>query len=121
MTEQLGQRILIIDDDRSTRLTLSMALRYHGYRVDLAEDAKEGLARIDEADYDWIISDVRMPKINGRDLVNKLNGIYPRNRVILISAYEPFDNKDQMLNDIAAFIEKPVDINKIINIFNRPS
>jgi DNA-binding NtrC family response regulator len=114
---QIRQKVLLIDDDQSTRITLSMALKHLGYHVELAVDGLEGLKKIGESLYDWVISDIRMPNMSGDELIEKLEGLYPKDRVILISAHESYDSRNENMTDIAAFLEKPVKIDDLINIF----
>jgi DNA-binding NtrC family response regulator len=120
MTGTMGlnkPKVLLIDDDQSTRITLSMALKHLGYHVELAVDGLEGLRKIGESIYDWVISDIRMPNMSGDELIEKLEGVYPKKQVILISAHEAYDSKNETMMEIAAFLEKPVKISDLLHVF----
>src|SRR5579862_3538352 len=79
--------ILIIDDEKAIRKTLSEILSYEGYKIDEAGDGEEGLKKIREVDYDVILCDIKMPKIDGIEFLEKakeFNGDVP---IIMISGH----------------------------------
>jgi two-component system response regulator AtoC len=61
------KRLLVIDDEENMRHMLSTVLGKGGYFVDTASDGSEGLKMIDEAHYDYVLCDIKMPKMSGMD------------------------------------------------------
>mgnify|MGYP003513377069 FL=1 len=69
--------ILIIDDEKPIRKTLGEILSYEGYKIDEAGDGEEGLKRFREKNYDVVLCDIKMPKIDGIEFLDKANEINP--------------------------------------------
>ncbi len=109
--------VLLVDDDQGARTTLSIALKMAGFEVDTAPDAIEALRKADEKTYTWIVSDVRMPDMDGMQLVRRIRSLQPTSRAILISAFEP----PQEMKEVEAFFEKPVDVGALTSVMSRPS
>ena len=63
--------ILIIDDEKAIRKTLGEILSYEGYQIDDAENGEEGLKRIKEKNYDVVLCDIKMPKVDGLEFLEK--------------------------------------------------
>ncbi|MBW1800041.1 MAG: response regulator [Deltaproteobacteria bacterium] len=82
-----GKRILLVDDDALIRNSLSMAFRNKGAKVVAAETAEEGLKCLDKGDVDIIISDYRLPGIDGLQFFEKTNTVFPEILKIIITAY----------------------------------
>jgi CheY-like chemotaxis protein len=78
-------RILLIDDNRNGLLCRKSVLAEHGYDVDAYSSPVEALRRFQEQSYDLVITDYRMPKINGTELIAEIRSIRPAIPVILIS------------------------------------
>ena len=70
-------RILVVDDDRNTRLMLQAALEGRGYQVTLAADGAEGLDQIRQNEFEVLISDLHMPGVDGRKVVEVAHAIQP--------------------------------------------
>lgn len=108
------KRLLLVDDDYSLRLTLSLALKSQGFQVESAGNALEALNMVKSNYYEWVISDINMPHMNGWELVKLAKKEQPQLRFILISA---FQCKDELAEDdkrlIVAFLEKPVDLARL--------
>jgi DNA-binding response OmpR family regulator len=79
-------RILVIEDDSSISLGLSMNLQAEGYAVELAEDGEAGLSRAQEGDIDLIILDVMLPRLNGFEVLRTLRGGNDHVPIIVLSA-----------------------------------
>ena len=103
------KRILIIDDDSSTTESISSYLREIGYDVATAANGIEGLEMVKKFDPDLIISDIRMPKLNGVELYFVLKGMKFNKPIIFISSYDFKDAESSSLR-ITAYIEKPINI-----------
>lgn len=64
-----GRRILVVDDDLAIRVLLQAVLKRMNLEVDLAEDGQEGLARLDDGQYDLVLLDLMMPRMNGYEFI----------------------------------------------------
>ena len=78
-------KILLIDDEYSIRFTMSEILRTEGHDVDAVPDAEEALQRTEKDEYDVVITDILLPKMNGLDLIKKIYDQYPETLFIVIS------------------------------------
>src|SRR5690242_16091285 len=83
--------ILIADDEESIRHVLATPLGERGYEVRTAADGEEALRELSSRDYDALVTDVRMPKLNGLDLVRAAQTASPDTTVIVMSAYGSHD------------------------------
>jgi PAS domain S-box-containing protein len=108
------ETILLVDDDQSARVTLSIALKSEGFDVEIVESGAEALRRIDDGSYQWVISDINMPQMNGIELVQKIQQLKPEMQIILISAYRFWDELKDLR--VHGFLEKPIDIRKLYHI-----
>ena len=78
--------ILVVDDEKSIREFFSTLLRGEGYQVTTAEDGEQALAELSNAPFDLVISDVKMPRINGFQLLDHIRQHYPDTLVIMLTA-----------------------------------
>lgn len=82
------RRVLIIDDHRNTRESLALSFPQYGCHADAAANVEEALGYLQQARYDYVVSDVRMPGTTGVEFAQILHDRFPEVRVILITAYE---------------------------------
>lgn len=104
--------ILLVDDDTALLQALPhmVALRIHGVQVDIAASAVEALAMIQHYDYDALVSDIKMPGMDGIELLRKLREFRPETPILLITGYlEPGLMIEAMQNGAYDFIQKPID------------
>jgi two-component system response regulator AtoC len=105
---QVMRRVLVVDDEENIRLVLRTLLRKHGYEVELAESGERALEMVDGFGPDFILTDVRMPKMGGLDLLATLQAKQHPATVIVMSAY---GNVDMALEAIKAgaydYVSKP--------------
>lgn len=85
------RRVLVVDDEENLRLVLRTFLRRHEYEVEVAEDGEEALPLIDGFDPDFVITDVRMPRMGGMDLLSAIAAKGSAATVIVMSAYGSHD------------------------------
>ena len=85
------RRVLIADDEESIRHVLSELLEERGYEVRSVADGEEAVRELTSRDYDALVTDVRMPKMNGLDLVRAAQGTSPETTIIVMSAYGSHD------------------------------
>jgi two-component system, NtrC family, nitrogen regulation response regulator NtrX len=108
-------RILVVDDEKSIRRTLKEILEYEKYEVDLAADAFEGLEHMKENKYDIVLCDIKMPKMDGIEMLDKIFEITHDTPVVMISGHGSVDNAVEAIKKGAFdFIEKPLDLNRLL-------
>lgn len=107
--------ILIIDDEQSIRTTLKEILEYEDYKVDEAEDGPTGIKMASSNSYDLIFCDIKMPKMDGLEVLERLKGGVFENPVIMISGHGNVETAVEALKKGAYdFIQKPLDLNRIL-------
>jgi two-component system, NtrC family, nitrogen regulation response regulator NtrX len=107
--------ILIIDDEKSIRKTLSEILSYEGYKIDEAGDGEEGLKKFSEKTYDVVLCDIKMPKLDGIEFLDKSKLINPDVPVIMISGHGNVDTAVEAVKKGAFdYISKPPDLNRLL-------
>lgn len=108
-------RIIIIDDDGSIRQVLKTILEEEGYTVDTADTGKEAVLKTNEKVYNLALIDMRLPDIEGIDLVLKIKDTTPRMRKIIVTGYPTIQNAMEAVNRQAdAFILKPFDVERVL-------
>jgi two-component system, NtrC family, nitrogen regulation response regulator NtrX len=108
-------KILIIDDERAIRSTLKEILAYEKFEVDEAAEGAEGIKKAEAGGYDAILCDIKMPKMDGMEVLGKLIEINPDVPVIMISGHGTVDNAVEALKKGAYdFISKPPDLNRLL-------
>lgn len=107
--------ILIIDDEKSIRKTLTEILSFEGYKLEEAADGEEGLKKFKEKTYDVVLCDIKMPKIDGIDFLQKAVEINPDVPVIMISGHGNIETAVEAVKKGAYdFIQKPPDLNRLL-------
>lgn len=103
-------KILVIDDDEIVRQVLEMLLKDLGYEVISSSDPYEAISIFDlnKDSIDLVISDMIMPKLNGKELFYRIKEIKKNLRFILLSGYTKNNVDEKFLNDIDLFLEKPI-------------
>lgn len=108
-------RILVIDDERSIRNTLKDILEYEKYQVDLAEDGPKGLDKLKSSEYDVILCDIKMPGMDGIEVLEKIQASDSDMPVVMISGHGNIDTAVEAIKKGAFdFIEKPLDLNRLL-------
>lgn len=107
--------ILVIDDEKSIRNSLKEILEFEGYEVHTAENGLEGLNLIKDDDYDLVICDIKMPKMDGKELLSKVQSLETPPKFIMISGHGNVDTAIESVK-MGAFdyIPKPPDMNKLL-------
>ena len=107
--------ILIVDDEKSIRRTLKEILEYEKYKVEEASDGAEGLALIKKNDYDIIILDVKMPKMDGMEVMEAIADLGKDVPVIMLSGHGNIDTAVEAVKKGAFdYISKPPDLNRLL-------
>jgi two-component system, NtrC family, nitrogen regulation response regulator NtrX len=108
-------KVLIIDDEQSIRETLKEILDYEGYEVEEAEDGAKGLKLIKKNRYDAVLCDIKMPQMDGLELLEKATQLAQDLPFIMISGHGTIDTAIEATKKGAFdFISKPPDLNKLL-------
>ncbi|MCZ2444166.1 MAG: sigma-54 dependent transcriptional regulator [Flavobacteriales bacterium] len=108
-------RILVIDDQASIRKTLREILEYESFEVDEAEDGQKGLELALKNNYDIILSDIKMPKLDGIEFLDKLMASDSEVPVIMISGHGNIDTAVEAIKKGGYdYIAKPIDLNRLL-------
>lgn len=107
--------ILIIDDEKAIRKTLSEILSYEGYKIDDAENGEDGLKKFQEKAYNVVLCDIKMPKIDGMEFLDKAKAINPDVPVIMISGHGTIETAVEAVKKGAFdYVSKPPDLNRLL-------
>jgi two-component system nitrogen regulation response regulator NtrX len=107
--------ILIIDDEKAIRKTLSEILSFEGYKIEEAADGEEGLNRFRQKTYDVVLCDIKMPKIDGLDFLQKAVEVNADVPIIMISGHGNIETAVEAVKKGAYdFIQKPPDLNRLL-------
>ena len=110
-----AKSILVIDDEQAIRRSLKDILSMEGYIVDDAPDGAEGLKKIREGSYDCILCDIKMPKVDGLEVLAAAREAKPDVPFILISGHGTIETAVQAVkNGAYDFIAKPPDLNRLL-------
>jgi DNA-binding NtrC family response regulator len=108
-----SQSILIVDDEAIIRDFLSEVLE--DYDITLASDGDEAIAKLKERAFDLIITDLRMPKVPGQEVVKAARELRPNAKVVVISGYSSLHTVSQSVSHGAcAFLSKPFSIKELM-------
>ena len=108
-------KVLIIDDESSIRRTLREILEFEKYEVSEANDGMEGLVKVKRAFFDVILLDIKMPKMDGMEVLERLMVLSPDSSVIMISGHGTIDTAVEAVKMGAFdFISKPPDLNRLL-------
>lgn len=111
----MAQTILVIDDERAIRNTLKDILSFEGFEVEEAADGAEGLEMIKAKDYNCILCDVKMPKMDGIEVLEKVKELKPDIPFVVISGHGNIETAvDAVKKGAFDFISKPPDLNRLL-------
>lgn len=108
--------ILIVEDDESVRFFTARALAAAGHNVETAEDGHDGLERIKDRSgaYDLVLSDIRMPVMDGIEMAKKAARAYPGLKILLMTGYaEQRERADELSTIIVDVVQKPFTLTQI--------
>jgi two-component system, NtrC family, nitrogen regulation response regulator NtrX len=108
-------KILIVDDDKSIRKTLRDILEFEKYEIDEAIDGVDCIVKMKQSTFDIIIMDVKMPRMDGMEAIEKIQNISPDTPVVMISGHGNIDTAVEAVKKGAFdFIQKPPDLNRLL-------
>lgn len=119
------KRILVIDDEGLVTTSLKQLLKKSGYDVDVAGDGHAAIDKVMKNDFDLIISDIRMPEMNGVEVIQKIRECLkekgkPQIPEILITGYASKENLDEAKRlKVADYIYKPFNIKEFLDVVKR--
>lgn len=108
-------KILVIDDERSIRNSMKDILSFEGHEVSIAENGLEGLVAVKTNKPEVVFCDIKMPKMEGIEVLERIKEIAPETSVVMISGHGTIDTAIEAIKKGAYdFIEKPLDLNRIL-------
>ena len=108
-------KILIIDDEKAICNTLKDILTYEKYEVEIANDGAEGIKKAETGNFDLVLSDIKMPKMDGIEVLVKLQELHPDLPVVMISGHGTIETAvDALKKGAYDYISKPPDLNRLL-------
>jgi DNA-binding NtrC family response regulator len=112
--------ILLVDDEPDLRLSLGQVLRDEGHAVDVAPDGEVAMARLAAHAFDLVVSDVKLPKVDGLTLLHRIRKAFPSTEVLLMTAYGSMGDAVTAMKDSAVdYLTKPFDLDHLIDVLHR--
>ena len=115
MTNKL--RILIVDDHRMVANSLLEVFKLEGYEAEIAYSGPEALDMVKNGHFDCVLSDIRMPEMNGIELCRAIKALQPELPVVFMTAYSELVN-EALKEGALATLTKPLDINLLLSFFS---
>lgn len=110
-----NRRLLVVDDDEQIRELLTFDIAQSGYVVDSAKDGEEGLKKALENNYDLILLDVMMPKMNGYDVCKNIRLVKPNVPILMLTAKGTINDKTEGFDCGADdYLVKPFDVQEVL-------
>jgi len=120
MTVRDGAKILVVDDEPLMRVTIADALTGEGYTVSVAERGETGLALLGQDHWDIVITDLRLPDMEGMVILKEAKGRNPQTDVILITAYGSIDSAVMAMKEGASdYLTKPFSMDELLLVVKR--
>ena len=120
----MSKKILVIDDEELIVKSLSKLLERSGFEVFIIKRGEDAIAIVEEEDVDLIVSDIRMPGMNGIELVKNILSVFeqkksPKPAIIFITGYADKESEEKAKNlNPVAYIYKPFDIKTLVDKIN---
>jgi two-component system cell cycle response regulator len=114
------QKILVVDDEESTRRLLERILGSAGHHVELARGGSEAVHRLEEESFDLVITDLRMPVVDGAEVLRRAKELDPHCEVIVITGYASVDSAVKLMKQGAYdYLSKPFSLERISILVER--
>jgi two-component system NtrC family response regulator len=115
-----ARRILVVDDEESLRRVIQVQLEQHGYEVMTASDVEQALASLAQSPYALLLTDVRMPRKSGLELLREVRKLYPDMPVIILTAFGTVENAVEAMQAGAYhYVTKPVHTSELLMVVDR--
>ena len=112
--------ILLVDDEPDLRVSLGQVLRDEGHTVDVAPDGEAAMARLAAHPFHLVVSDVRLPKLDGLTLLRRIRSEFPSTEVLLMTAYGTIGDAVTAMKDSAVdYLTKPFDVDDLVTVVER--
>jgi DNA-binding NtrC family response regulator len=99
MKNNAARKILIVDDESEMRVALETTLKREDYQLVCAEDGKQALEQFEDQDFDLVLTDVRMPRLSGLELLRAVKERSPKTPVVMMTAYGTIDNAVEAMKE----------------------
>ena len=110
----MAKRVLIVDDNPNMSVLLSDILEIFDFKGSYAGDGAEALEKLRRGKYDLVFTDLRMPKMDGLDLLRAIKAEHPGLPVVVVTGYSMADTRDEVFSERAdGFLSKPFKVNEI--------
>ena len=120
MAKPTPKKVLIVDDNPNMSVLLSDILEIFEYEGKLASDGKEALEKIKDDDYALVFTDLRMPKMDGFDLLKAIKKEHPDLPVVIITGYSVGETQNTIVTEKAdGFLNKPFKVNEIKELLSK--
>ncbi|KKL72097.1 hypothetical protein LCGC14_2088310, partial [marine sediment metagenome] len=115
LQKEAKERILIIDDDEDIRYSISLFLNKHNFKIEVAKDGKEGLEKISEKFYNLVLLDIKLPDIDGIELIIPIKEKQPDIEIIMITGAADINSAINSLNTgVSAYLNKPLNLDELL-------
>ena len=113
-------RVLVVDDDPDFAESMAVVLELGGHQVETAQSGEEAIEKFLRQDYDVAFMDVRLPRQNGVEALNRIREAKPEARVVMMTGYSVKELMDKALKDGAwAILHKPFDMERVLELVGR--
>jgi len=111
----MNERILIVDDEESLRMSLKFKLKSAGFDVDVAVDGEEALNRLKSKQVDVVLLDINMPRMSGIEALTRIRQDFPQTEAIMLTGFADFSTAIECLKMGARdYLVKPVDTTELV-------
>ncbi|HDZ18678.1 MAG TPA: PAS domain S-box protein, partial [archaeon] len=115
LQKEAKERILIIDDDEDIRYSTTLFLKKHNYKIEVAKDGQDGLEKIAEKFYNLVILDIKLPDIDGNELIILIKEKRPDTEIIMITGAADINSAIKSLNaGVSAYLNKPLNLDELL-------
>lgn len=113
-------RLLVVDDEESLRTVLSSELVSEGFKVQNAGDGDEAIAILDKEEFDLVLLDIKMPRVNGFDVLKHVKEKHPGTKVVMLTGFADLKNAIESKKLGAEdFVSKPYDLVDLLTTIER--
>lgn len=111
--------ILVAEDEADLREILKVTLEQQGYRAILASDGDEAIKKIEKKSFQMALIDIKMPGVNGKELVSKIKQINPLMPIVIITGSPDFKEEMSLKKQAYEYIYKPFRLNELMGVVKR--
>jgi DNA-binding response OmpR family regulator len=111
------KRILLVDDDETILAPFQQILQGEGYQVDIASNGREALEKAGETEYQMVISDIKLPDVQGIEIARKIREQYNDTRLIIITGFPDLADSIETIDlGIDEILIKPIDVYELLRV-----